>query len=340
MRLILFSLAAIAFAAALGLATAAPGRAHPGPHGVLSLDHTAADNTATGVGTIQACASKSLSTGQQFTVDLVIQDIPGAGEDMGAFQARIKFNPAIIRFVSLQVSDPAPGAQFFMEKSGSVQVSPLTSENGPGDWTVGGFQFGTQRGNNGAGLLARLTFSVVASGLTDISIDTARHSFYTDVSFTNHDYSTVNSGSVGINRSCDGGTDSGTSPGGTGGTGSTSDDISGGTGDTSAGAAGGTSADDSQDSDPAAGQEAVQSDEQDGTEPVEEEAGLGTVTGPEAEDDPAAGSEEEDEAAALEAQATDSDGGGGTNWPLIAGGTAAGVVALAGAAWLLRRRFA
>lgn len=204
MRLLIIAPLALVLAVspALGLGGGGGAAGQDGASGTLSLDHATGDNTASAVGSIQECDTKPLSAGQEFTADIVVQGIPGNGEDMGAFQTRITFDSSVINFVSIAVSDPAGGAQFFLEKAGTPQVAPVSGENAPGDWTVGGFQLGSNRGNNGDGLLARLTFRVVGSGVTNINLEPDGNTFYADVSFTNHDFDTVNSGAVGINQAC------------------------------------------------------------------------------------------------------------------------------------------
>jgi len=200
-RLTVASIALALSVSLLGLG-AGTGEAHQGPHGTVSIDHSSGDNTATAVGAIQACAEKTLAADEEFSVDLVVQGIPGNDEDMGAFQARLTFDSSILEFVSVIASDPASEPKFFLEKSG-LTTAPVSNETAAGDWKIGVFQLGPNRGNTGDGLLARLNFRALGDGVSKIGLQPGDDvSFYTDVQFLNHSFEVLNSGAVGINQAC------------------------------------------------------------------------------------------------------------------------------------------
>jgi hypothetical protein len=201
-RLTVASIAlALSVSLLLGLG-AGTGEAHQGPHGTVSIDHTSGDNTAAAIGATQACAEKSLSAGEEFSVDLVVQGIPGNDEDMGAFQVRLTFDSSILEFVSVIASDPASEPKFFLEKSG-LDTAPASHETAAGDWLIGVFQLGPDRGNTGDGLLARLNFRALGDGVSNINLEPGDGvSYYTDVRFINHPFEVLNSGAVGINQAC------------------------------------------------------------------------------------------------------------------------------------------
>jgi hypothetical protein len=188
------------------------------PHGNLSVDASPGDNTASSVGPIGDTADVTDTVcgdgNPEIVVELVIGNHGGggaipAGEDIGGWQARIQFDPAVLTFAGFQVSDSPAGAQFFMEKASdhtpftNNHITVVDPEPGPGTGTfdIGSAMIDAPPGANGVGLLARLFFDCVASGGTCIDIGDSGSSFYADIQerSENHNYVERNSAGLGVN---------------------------------------------------------------------------------------------------------------------------------------------
>lgn len=188
------------------------------PFGHLSMDASPGDNTASSVGPIGDTADVTDTAcgdgNPEIVVELVIGNPDGGGaiptsEEIGGWQARIQFDPAVLTFAGFQVSDSAAGAQFFMEKasdhtpSADNHVTVVDPQPGPGTGTfaIGSTIIGAPPGANGVGLLARLLFDCVASGGTCIDIGDSGKSFYADTQEPgeNHHYVARNSASLSVN---------------------------------------------------------------------------------------------------------------------------------------------
>lgn len=188
------------------------------PFGNLSVDASPGDNTASSVGPIGDTADVTDTAcgdgNPEIVVELVIGSPGGGGaiptgQDIGGWQARIQFDPAVLTLAGFQVSDSAAGAQFFMEKASDH--TPLTDDHvtvvdpqpgpGTGSFYIGSAIIGTPPGANGVGLLARLLFDCVASGGTCIDIGDTGRSFYADIKEPgeSHNYAERNSASLSVN---------------------------------------------------------------------------------------------------------------------------------------------
>ena len=183
------------------------------PVGVISVDVSPGDNSASSVGPIGASASASDTCGDNgpgIIVELVISGIPG-GKDIGGWQARIQFDPNVLTFFGHAVADPDSGAQFFMEKAAAqtpfanshILVSNPqpggTGLPGVGAVDIGSAVIATPAGANGSGLLARLFFDCVGDGVTSIDITDGTNSFFSDVNLNNHEYARRNGAILGVN---------------------------------------------------------------------------------------------------------------------------------------------
>jgi hypothetical protein len=188
------------------------------PFGNLSIDASPGDNTASSVGPIGDTADVTDTAcgdgNPEIVVELVVGNPGGggsipAGEEIGGWQARIQFDPAVLTFAGFQASDSAAGAQFFMEKasdqtpSTNDHLTVVDPQPGPGTGTfdIGSTIIGIPPGANGVGLLARLLFDCVASGGTCIDIGDSTYSFYADIQEPreNHNYVERNSASLSVN---------------------------------------------------------------------------------------------------------------------------------------------
>lgn len=184
--------------------------------GSLSIDASPGDNTATDVGPIAGTADVTDSACNdgtpEITLDLVMGDPDGAGEiptdnAIAGWQARIQFDPNVLTLTGFQVSDPADGPQFFMEKASDqtatsndhITVANPQPTPGTGTFDIGSLVVPGAPGAVGTGLLARLLFDCVDSGGTCINIGDADNSFYTDIARGDHRYEQRNGVSLGVN---------------------------------------------------------------------------------------------------------------------------------------------
>jgi streptogramin lyase len=120
----------------------------------ISVDVEPSGNTATSAGTIDACSSAAAGT--TFDVDVVVQDLPG----LDGYQLDLLYAPSVLTITAIETGlFLGPGAIDF---SDSVPDSDghvlLLSANMEGPARVGG------------GVLARVTFQAVGSGLTRIKL--------------------------------------------------------------------------------------------------------------------------------------------------------------------------
>ncbi len=310
------------------------------PIGTISVDtdpNAAAANTASAVASIETAKQFTVAAanlgdgGEDILVELVVGlpdrtgGVPG-GEDIGAWQVRIEYNPATLDFLGAVHCDTAAAAQFYMEKATghacttfkpSGDMIFVTCEGGvpPCPSPAGTTEIGVSQlapvttGANGVGRLALLLFDARASGATCIDIVDEGSSFFLNPDQDNHAWAVRNSGRIGVNQapgsSCQQPTGQSTpGPGGTPGDATSTAQATGITGtDTSTPAAGGT------------------------VEPTAP-TGTGTPTqGPDADSQTSTGKTPSD------------NDGGGPPWAIIGVGSGVGVLALTGLAWRLRRRF-
>ncbi|MEX1193647.1 MAG: thrombospondin type 3 repeat-containing protein [Dehalococcoidia bacterium] len=125
----------------------------------VDMDPTqSAANTATSLGSIQAC--RSLSPGTQFTIDVFVDEIP-PGREFGGFNYQLTFDPTRVRIVSqdhnflLAVS---PGSNLIDLSEG---VPDTTTPH-----TVGVADFGTAETGPLSGVLGRYTLEVLPAAAT------------------------------------------------------------------------------------------------------------------------------------------------------------------------------
>jgi streptogramin lyase len=120
----------------------------------ISVDVQPSGNTATSAGTIDACSSAAAGT--TFDVDVVVQDLPG----LDGYQLDLLYSPSVLSITAIETGlFLGPGAIDFSDSvpdsDGHVLLLSANME-------------GPARG--GSGVLARVTFQAVGSGLTRIKL--------------------------------------------------------------------------------------------------------------------------------------------------------------------------
>jgi len=133
-------------------------------HGFLSMgiDVDPSGNTATSVDlTPETC--RSVSSGTSFTVDIYVTEVP----DLAAWEAYLKFNQSVLRVDgrSIMFQAAQPGSNIIDTSEGTPDTSGLYRV-GATDQSVN--QAG--QGDNGDGVLERITFFPLTNGGSDLSI--------------------------------------------------------------------------------------------------------------------------------------------------------------------------
>ncbi len=127
----------------------------------LSVDVIPSGNTATSVGSIQACASAT--QGDSFIVDIVISNVT----DLLAWEIPISYNPEVLEVTGRDVE------QQFQSVSPGSQVLDLSDKVPDNDGRYGLQAVDTAdppSPDSGSGTLARLTFKATGPGISPISI--------------------------------------------------------------------------------------------------------------------------------------------------------------------------
>ena len=126
----------------------------------LGVDADPAGNAATSLGTIQPCVS--VSSGQTFQIDVFIMGVA----DLLAWEGYLVYDPAIVKIVerNVQMFQAAnPGSQVFdssealPDQDGRYRVSAADIAEPPAP-------------DSGSGVLARLSLTAVAAGVTPASL--------------------------------------------------------------------------------------------------------------------------------------------------------------------------
>jgi len=136
--------------------------------GLLAIDADPEGNTATSLGLINGCSR--VETGAQLDVDYVVDSIPD-GRPMIAFEAEIRYDPRVLEVVSVDYD-------FLLAAVGAYQpVAGLTDKLPDSD---GKFRLSVLDAasttdpeanvERGAGVLARITFSAKAAGVSEVAI--------------------------------------------------------------------------------------------------------------------------------------------------------------------------
>jgi uncharacterized repeat protein (TIGR01451 family) len=126
----------------------------------VGIDTDTTGNTATSLSTIQRC--RSVSAGQQFTVDVYLDELP-AGSSLAGFNYNLGFDSTRVRIVAHQHN-------LLLTSSGSSSVIEL-SDSVPDDISphaVGVADFGTAEVGPAVGVLARYTLEALPTAPTGV----------------------------------------------------------------------------------------------------------------------------------------------------------------------------
>lgn len=104
--------------------------------------------------------SVQAGVGADFNIAVRIENV----EDLGFYQFDVTFDPAV-----LQVKEVALGDFLASTGRSASGVGPLI-DNQAGSMTYGGFSFGAQQGPNGDGVLAEVTFTGAADGVSTVRL--------------------------------------------------------------------------------------------------------------------------------------------------------------------------
>jgi hypothetical protein len=128
---------------------------------LVGIDADPSHNTATSLDSIDGCIS--VEPGATTEIDLFVENVA----DLGAWQATVIFDPAVLRIVD-------KNTHLFLEAQPGANPLDL-SEDLPSDTgaylvAVADFGTGQGEGESGSGVLARLTVEAVDSGTTELQL--------------------------------------------------------------------------------------------------------------------------------------------------------------------------
>lgn len=104
--------------------------------------------------------SAQVDVGADFSITVTIKNV----EDLGFFQFKVSFDPAVMQVKEVTLGD-------FLASTGrsATAVGPLI-DNQTGSLTYGGFSLGAERGPEGDGVLAEVTFTGRAKGVSTVRL--------------------------------------------------------------------------------------------------------------------------------------------------------------------------
>lgn len=126
----------------------------------VGIDADPAGNSATSLGSIDPCMS--VTSGQTFDVDLFLSDVT----DLSGWQAMLIYDGSIVNIVNTETE------LLLAANDGSnlVDLSPDPLPDGDGVYTVAVADLGESPGEDGSGILARLTLQAVGPGATALDL--------------------------------------------------------------------------------------------------------------------------------------------------------------------------
>ncbi|MEX0682425.1 MAG: cohesin domain-containing protein [Dehalococcoidia bacterium] len=151
-RLCLFLLAGSAVLLTTGVAAA------DGPE--IGIDAVTEGNSATEIGQIDSCIE--VANGAEVTVDMYVKDV----DDALALDAFLRYDPAIVEVTGRDADE-------FLGNPDDSNVLDLSEQTPDGD---GRFVLSaanasdSSRGASGSGVLARITFNAVGTGITELDL--------------------------------------------------------------------------------------------------------------------------------------------------------------------------
>jgi hypothetical protein len=136
--------------------------------GLIAIDANPEGNTATSLGRINGCSR--VETGAQLSVDYVVDSIPD-DRPMIAFEAEIQYDPQLLELTAVD-------HDFLLAAVGAYQPVAGPTDDVPD--SDGNFRFSVldtasmtdpeANVERGAGVLARITFSAKAAGVSEVAI--------------------------------------------------------------------------------------------------------------------------------------------------------------------------
>lgn len=126
----------------------------------VGIDADPAGNSAMSLGSIDPCMS--VTSGQTFDVDLFLSDVT----DLSGWQAMLIYDGSIVNIVSKETE------LLLAANDGSnlVDLSPDPLPDGDGVYTFAVADLGESPGEDGSGILARLTLQAVGPGATALDL--------------------------------------------------------------------------------------------------------------------------------------------------------------------------
>ncbi len=125
----------------------------------IGMDTEVSDNTATSLGSVDTCTIAP-NVGDQVEIDLYVQNVA----DLNAYQLRIGYDSTVLKVTAVNAAfllDSNPGSALFN------LIDPLPDSDGI--LTMASTDIGVGAGENGSGVLARITFEAVGAGTSDIT---------------------------------------------------------------------------------------------------------------------------------------------------------------------------
>ena len=128
----------------------------------IGIDPAPSDNTALSVGTIETC--REVTANETFDIDVVVSGIP-TDRPMQGYQVDLIYDSVLFRVLGAE-PDVMLGA-----RPDSQVVGELTEDtpSQDGRFTVAAADFGSDPGETGSGVLARITLQVQEQASTEIS---------------------------------------------------------------------------------------------------------------------------------------------------------------------------
>ena len=126
----------------------------------LAIDTDPAGNTATSLGTIDAC--RAVATGERFDVDVVVADVP----PIAGWDSYLTFDGSVVRVVAVDVN-------LFLAAATGSSVANLSDPlpNSSGKHLVASVDLAAESQESGSGVLGRLTLEAVGPGVSQLGLD-------------------------------------------------------------------------------------------------------------------------------------------------------------------------
>jgi hypothetical protein len=158
----------ISTALAAGNAHHARAQSPAGSVRLVAVDADAAGNSPNALGSLNVCAE--VPVGQSRDIDVIVQGVPALTDDAGGlagYEFRLYYNPSFMRITGVNITQ-----QMLSANPDSAVIDGLGDSvpNDSGRFLVVAADFGSDRGESGDGVLARITVEGVAIGTTNLTI--------------------------------------------------------------------------------------------------------------------------------------------------------------------------